>query len=56
MVLATRMTKVYVGTYSLDHYSDDYNDGLTLIYVQLGTGEVLAKAIPRKGIYKVHFA
>lgn len=48
--------QVYVGTYSLDHYSDDYYDGLTLIYVQLGTGEVLAKAIPCKGIYKVHFA
>ena len=27
--------QVYVGTYSLDHYSDDYYDGLTLIYVQL---------------------
>ena len=48
--------QVYVGTYSLDRYSDDYYDGLTLIYVQLGTGEVLAKAIPCKGIYKVHFA
>lgn len=56
MVLAAPDDQVYVGTYSLDHYSDDYYDGLTLIYVQLGTGEVLAKAIPAKGIYKVHFA
>ena len=48
--------QVYVGTYSLDRYSDDYYDGLTLIYVQLGTGEVLAQAILCKGNYETHFA
>ena len=48
--------QVYVGTYSLDRYSDDYYDGLTLIYVQLGTGEVLAQAILCKGNYETRFA
>ena len=48
--------QVYVGTYSLDHYSDDYYDGLTLIYVHLGTGEVLAQAILCKGNYETRFA
>ena len=39
-----------------DDYGSDYRNGLTVVYVHLGTGEVLAQAILCKGNYETRFA
>lgn len=48
--------EVYIITGRFDDYSSDYRNGLTVVYVHLGTGEVLAQAILCKGNYETHFA
>ena len=48
--------EVYIITGRFDDYGSDYRNGLTVVYVYLGTGEVLAQAILCKGNYETHFA
>lgn len=48
--------EVYIITGRFDDYGSDYRNGLTVVYVHLGTGEVLAQAILCKGNYETRFA
>ena len=48
--------EVYILTGRFDDYGSDYRNGLTVVYVHLGTGEVLAQAILCKGNYETRFA
>ena len=48
--------EVYIITARFDDYGSDYRNGLTVVYVHLGTGEVLAQAILCKGNYETRFA
>lgn len=47
---------MYIITGRFDDYGSDYRNGLTVVYVHLGTGEVLAQAILCKGNYETRFA